>query len=93
MTETATLIAEATRTALDEARAAATLADLREVRVRALGRKAPMSRVRAEMGSLSEDDRREIGRDPTLVPAPVASSSATRTADSLGTAMVAVPTS
>ena len=62
MTETATLIAEATRTALDEARAAATLADLREVRVRAIGRKAPMSRVRAEMGSLSEDERREIGR-------------------------------
>lgn len=62
MTETASLIAEATKNALDEARAAGTIADLREVRVRALGRKAPMSRVRAQMGSLSEDERREIGR-------------------------------
>lgn len=62
MTETAALISEATKTALDETRAAATLAELRDVRVRALGRKAPMSRVRSEMGSLSEDERREIGR-------------------------------
>jgi len=62
VTETAALIAEATKTALDETQAATTLAELRDVRVRALGRKAPMSRVRAEMGSLSEDERREIGR-------------------------------
>jgi phenylalanyl-tRNA synthetase alpha chain len=50
------------KNALDEARAATSVAELREVRVRALGRKAPMSRARAEMGSLSEDERREIGR-------------------------------
>ena len=62
MSETAALITDATGTALEEARAAATVADLREVRVRALGRKAPMSRVRAQMGSLPEDERREIGR-------------------------------
>jgi phenylalanyl-tRNA synthetase alpha chain len=62
VTETAALISEATKTALDETRAAMTLAELRDVRVRALGRKAPMSRVRAQMGSLSEDERREIGR-------------------------------
>ena len=62
MTETVALISEATKTALDETGAATTLAELRDVRVRALGRKAPMSRVRSEMGSLSEDERREIGR-------------------------------
>jgi phenylalanyl-tRNA synthetase alpha chain len=62
VSDTASLIAEALKNAFDDARAAATVADLRDVRVRALGRKAPMSRVRAEMGSLSEDERREIGR-------------------------------
>ena len=57
----AELIADALRDALEQARAATSSAELRDVRVRALGRKAPMSRVRAEMGSLSEDDRRQIG--------------------------------
>ena len=62
MSESADLIAQALKNALDDARAAASVTDLREVRVRALGRKAPMSRVRAEMGGLPEDERREIGR-------------------------------
>jgi len=62
VTETAALISEATKTALEEAHAATTVAELREVRVRALGRKAPMSGVRSQMGSLSEGERREIGR-------------------------------
>jgi len=62
VTETAALISEATKAALDETRAATTLSELRDVRVRALGRKAPMSRVRSQMGSLSEDERRDVGR-------------------------------
>jgi len=62
VSETTDLIAGALKNALDETRAATSLAALRDVRVRALGRKAPMSRVRSEMGSLTEDDRREIGR-------------------------------
>jgi len=58
----ADLIADALTEALEQTRAATTVAELRDVRVRALGRKAPMSRVRSEMGSLSEEERREIGR-------------------------------
>ena len=58
----AELIADAVSDALEQTRAATTSTDLRDVRVRALGRKAPMSRVRAEMGALSEQERREIGK-------------------------------
>jgi phenylalanyl-tRNA synthetase alpha chain len=35
---------------------------LEEARVRALGRKAPLSRARAALGGLPEEDRRSIGR-------------------------------
>lgn len=56
-----TIAAEIER-ALIAAAAARTLEDVREVRVRALGRKAPMSEIKSAMGSLPPDDRREIGR-------------------------------
>lgn len=38
------------------------LASLEEARVRALGRKAPLSRARAELGRLDEGERKELGR-------------------------------
>ncbi|MGZ4189611.1 MAG: phenylalanine--tRNA ligase subunit alpha [Actinomycetota bacterium] len=62
MQDTQSAIAAVLQQALDNAREAASLADLREIRVRALGRKAPMSRIRAEMGALGEEERRTIGR-------------------------------
>jgi phenylalanyl-tRNA synthetase alpha chain len=42
--------------------AATSLDALDEVRTAALGRKAPMSALKADLRNLSEDDRREIGR-------------------------------
>src|SRR5207253_1585922 len=62
VSETASVIADALKDALAQVRAATSVAELRDVRVRALGRKAPMSRVRSEMGSLTEEVRRETGR-------------------------------
>ncbi|MGH2746958.1 MAG: phenylalanine--tRNA ligase subunit alpha [Actinomycetota bacterium] len=41
---------------------AADLASLDDARTRALGRKAALSRARARLGELSEDERRELGR-------------------------------
>jgi phenylalanyl-tRNA synthetase alpha chain len=38
------------------------LASLEEARVRTLGRKSPLSRARASLGKLSEDDRKTIGQ-------------------------------
>jgi phenylalanyl-tRNA synthetase alpha chain len=62
VTEHREVVAQALEEGLSQTRAASSSAELRDVRVRALGRKAPMSRIRAEMGSMSEADRREIGR-------------------------------
>jgi phenylalanyl-tRNA synthetase alpha chain len=62
VSETPAQIAEEVDRALTTIRAARSVAELRDARVQALGRKAPMSRIRAEMGALSEDERREIGR-------------------------------
>ncbi|MFA5889405.1 MAG: phenylalanine--tRNA ligase subunit alpha [Actinomycetota bacterium] len=56
-----TIAAELER-ALGAASAARTLEEVREVRVRALGRKAPMSAIKSAMGGLSPDERRSIGR-------------------------------
>jgi len=55
-------IADALEEALRRARSAPSLAELRDARVAALGRKAAMSQIRSGMGSMSEEDRREIGR-------------------------------
>lgn len=41
---------------------ASDLATLEEARVRSLGRKAPLSRVRSQLGKLGEDERKSIGR-------------------------------
>lgn len=41
---------------------AADAAALEEARIRTLGRKAPLSRARSGLGSLPEDERRELGR-------------------------------
>jgi phenylalanyl-tRNA synthetase alpha chain len=60
--ETRDIIAQAVDDALVQTRAATTSAELREVRVRALGRKAPMSQIRSEMGSLSDEEKRDVGR-------------------------------
>jgi phenylalanyl-tRNA synthetase alpha chain len=56
------IIEKALQDALTRAHTATSLADLQDARVHSLGRKAAMSRVRAEMGDLGEDQRREIGR-------------------------------
>ena len=62
MSEPRLLIARAVDEALAAIAVAATVADLNEVRVRALGRKSPMTELRSSMGSMTPDDKREIGR-------------------------------
>ena len=42
--------------------AAGSTRELNDVRVRALGRKAPMSQLKSRMGGLDETERRELGR-------------------------------
>jgi phenylalanyl-tRNA synthetase alpha chain len=58
------------RAALEQARveglekisSASNLAELEEARVRALGRKAPLSKARGGLGALSDQERKEMGR-------------------------------
>jgi phenylalanyl-tRNA synthetase alpha chain len=57
----ATIAAEVAR-ALAAARDASSVSDLEQVRIGALGRKAAMSSIKSTMGSLSNDERREIGK-------------------------------
>ena len=61
MSDARTAIDAAVTEALDAVAQAASVADLGQVRVRALGRKAPMSEIKSSMGSLSPDERRELG--------------------------------
>jgi len=62
MSETSAIITTEVAEALRAAASATTVADLNEVRVRALGRKAPMSEIKSTMGSLSPDERKDLGR-------------------------------
>lgn len=62
MSEPRQLIARAVDEALSAVAVAVTVSDLNEVRVRALGRKSPMTELRSSMGSMTPDDKREIGR-------------------------------
>ncbi|HEX9714033.1 MAG TPA: phenylalanine--tRNA ligase subunit alpha [Actinomycetota bacterium] len=56
------IIAEAVDAALAAAHAATSMADLRDVRVAALGRKAPMSLLKGSLRDATPEDRAEIGR-------------------------------
>lgn len=62
MSDPRSVIAEETSRALERVRVATSVADLNDVRVRALGRKAPMTDIRSGMGSMSPEDKRDIGR-------------------------------
>ena len=62
MSEAADTIARAEADALAAIEAASDVDEVREAEVRALGRKAPMSVIRGQMRTFSEDERREIGR-------------------------------
>lgn len=62
MSDPREIIRTATAGALEAAAIAGTLEALDEVRVRAMGRKAPMSDLKAGLGALGPDERREIGR-------------------------------
>ncbi|MFN2615195.1 MAG: phenylalanine--tRNA ligase subunit alpha [Actinomycetota bacterium] len=55
------IIAAEVERALADAGSASSLADLEQVRVSSLGRKAPMSAIKSTMGALSNDERREVG--------------------------------
>ena len=56
------VIAAEVERALATARDASSVSDLEQVRIGALGRKAAMSSIKSTMGSLSNDERREIGK-------------------------------
>ena len=62
MTDNAAAIAAAVAEALERARTATSTAELEQVRVASLGRKAPMSEMRSSLGALGQDERKEIGR-------------------------------
>jgi phenylalanyl-tRNA synthetase alpha chain len=62
MSDPRAVITAAVDEALSAIATASTTAELNDVRVRALGRKAPMSDIKSTMGSLSADERKELGQ-------------------------------
>jgi phenylalanyl-tRNA synthetase alpha chain len=62
VTEPREIIRAATADAVAGIAAATNLAELDEVRVRAMGRKAPMSDLKSGLGALGPEERKEIGR-------------------------------
>ncbi|MFN2595311.1 MAG: phenylalanine--tRNA ligase subunit alpha [Actinomycetota bacterium] len=57
-----TQLKEALDAGLSAIEEATDLAGLEDARVRALGRKSPLSRARSGLGKLTEDERREVGK-------------------------------
>ncbi len=62
MSDAHSVISTAVQEALRAAADASSTAELNEVRVRALGRKAPMSDIKSRMGALSPEERKELGQ-------------------------------
>jgi len=62
VSEPIVVIQEQTAAALERIAGASTTAELREAEVAALGRKAPMSQVKAALAQAGPDERKQIGR-------------------------------
>ncbi|HVL91046.1 MAG TPA: phenylalanine--tRNA ligase subunit alpha [Actinomycetota bacterium] len=62
MSDPITVIEQQTAVALERIAGATTTAELREAEIAALGRKAPMSQVKASLAQATPEQRKEIGR-------------------------------